>query len=261
MGRELAAAIRSGAAGDASLVALFDEKGEQASTLSQQIGGSVPYTTVFDGFVAAAGLHFVVECASPSAARAYAERVLAGGKDLMMMSSGALADLAFLERLTDLAQEVGRRLIVPSGALGGIDAIKAVRGQLEEVTLTTTKPPRALVGAPGFKEWEHTEITEPQVVFHGPALEAISLFPANVNVGATLTLAGIGPHRTMVKVVADPHSSANVHEVYAVGGFGVLRFRLELRPHPRNPRTSALAVYSAIETLRSACSSGPRIGT
>ena len=108
---------------------------------------------------------------------------------------------------------------MPSGALGGIDAIRAARGRLDRVTLTTTKPPRGLAGAPGFAEWESREISEPTVVFDGPAVEAVKLFPANVNVAATLSLAGLGAQETRVKVVADPNSTVNVHEVEAVAAW------------------------------------------
>ena len=78
------------------------------------------------------------------------------------------------------------------------------------------------------------------------ALEAIKLFPANVNVGATLSLAGLGPEKTRVKVVADPDSPGNVHQIYARGSFGVMRFTLENRPHDRNPKTSYLAILSVL---------------
>ena len=193
--------------------------------------------------------------------RAYAEPVLSSGRDLLIMSSGALTEPALLRTLSTVAERKGCRLLVPSGGLGGIDAIRAVRDRLREVMLTTTKPPAGLQGAPGFKEWESRKITRPEVVFEGPALEAVKLFPANVNVAATLALAGLGPFKTKVKVVVDPHSELNRHEIHATGDFGVLRFQMELRPHERNPRTSSLAVASAIEALRAACSTGIRIGT
>ena len=144
------------------------------------MGDGVFGTDSIQDFLAAPGLDMVVECASPHAVRAHAEAVLAGGKDLLLMSSGALVDPELAERLADLSQRNRRRLIVPSGALGGIDAIRAARGRLDRVTLTTTKPPRGLAGAPGFAEWESREISEPTVVFDGPAIEAVKLFPANV---------------------------------------------------------------------------------
>ncbi len=260
IGQELARAIEAGEAGDARLAALFDQVDGLAASLAKDIGG-VFGTDDIQNFLAAPGLDMVVECASPHAVRAHAEAVLSADKDLLMMSSGALADPALAGRLADLAQRTQRRLIVPSGALGGIDAIRAARGRLDRVTLTTTKPPRGLAGAPGFAGWESREITEPTVVFDGPAIEAVKLFPANVNVAATLSLAGLGAHETRVKVVADPGSTLNVHEIEAVGGLGTLRFRMELHPHERNPKTSFLAIVSAIEALRAATTPGIRVGT
>ena len=261
IGTEIATEVSGGRVGNAEIAALFDMDAAIANELAQQLGGAITTFTDMDEFLAAPGLEMVVECASPSAVKAHGERVLAAGKDLMVVSSGALTDTALFQRLADLAVQRGLRFIIPTGALGGIDAIRATRGLLEEVVLTTTKPPRGLMGAPGFKEWESKEITEAQVIFDGSALEAIKLFPANVNVGATLSLAGLGPEKTRVKVVADPDSPGNVHQIYARGSFGVMRFTLENRPHDRNPRTSYLAILSVLETLREACTAGPRIGT
>ncbi len=261
IGREIAAALLSGNAGDATLVSFFDQDRGSACSFAEQVGDSVPSVRTFDDFLSTPSLDLVMECASGDAVRAYAEGILSHGKDLLLMSSGALTDSSLWQRLNALAEEHGCRLMIPSGALGGLDALRAVRDQLEEVTLTTTKPPRGLAGAPGFKDWESREITDAQVIFDGTAKEAVRLFPANVNVAATLSLVGLGPDKTRVKVVADPKASKNVHEVEARGDFGVLRFRMELRAHDRNPRTSYLAVVSALEALRAACSSGPRIGT
>ena len=261
MGKQIAEAICAKKAGDAEVVALFDQDVSRAKSLAGEIPVSVPYFQDLDGFLSTPRLDMVLECASPTAAKMHAEAILAKGKDILLMSSGALTDSKLFQRLGEVAQRSASRFLVPSGALGGIDAIRAIRHQLEEVTLTTTKPPRVFQGAPGFKEWESRDISQPQVIFEGSALEAVHLFPANVNVAATLSLAGLGPETTVVKVIADPQSPGNVHEIVARGQFGVLRFRMELRPHEQNPRTSALAIFSAIETLRAACSLEPRIGT
>jgi aspartate dehydrogenase len=150
---------------------------------------------------------------------------------------------------------------VPSGAIGGIDAIRAVEHLLETVTLTTTKPPAALTGALGFAEWEDREITDATVIFDGSASEAVKLFPANVNVGATLSLAGIGPEKTRVTVIADPDAPGNVHQIEAHGRFGRFKFEFINEPHPANPKTSYLAALAAIEALRAYCDTGPRIGS
>ena len=152
IGAQLAKGVCSGETGDATIVALFDQDVKKASSLADQLPGSVPYFETFDQFLSALQLDLVVECATPRAVVAYAEAILASGKDLLLMSSGALTDSGLFRRLSHLAQQKGRRFLIPSGALGGIDALRAVRHQLEEVTLTTTKPPSGLQGAPGFKE-------------------------------------------------------------------------------------------------------------
>ena len=261
IGRELSRAIQSGEAGDTSLVALFDQIEGVAADLAKNIGDEVHGSDSIDEFLATKKLEIVVECASPDAARAYAESVLLSGKDLLIMSSGALTDPDLALRLTDLAVRQDRRVIIPSGALGGIDAISATKGRLEQVTLTTTKPPRGLKGAPGFVDWETQHISKATTIFDGSAIDAVKLFPANVNVAATLSLAGLGAQDTKVKVIADPNSKINVHEVEAKGDFGTLKFRMELYPHERNPKTSFLAIISAIEALRASCSPGIKIGT
>jgi len=261
IGSELALAVVEGRAGDARLVGLFDQDGARAAALAASLPVSVACCDDFEEFRATEGMRLVVECASRSAVRALAPRVLEAGLDLLVISSGGLAEPTFFRQVSHLAVENGCRLVVPSGALGGIDAVRAARGLLDEVSLTTTKRPAALSGAPGYRAWEGKNLTEPTVVFEGSALEAIDLFPANVNVGITLSLAGIGPERTRIRIVADPASSGNVHEVVARGAFGVASFRLENQPHVTNARTSYLAVLSAIEALRSACAAGPRIGT
>ena len=261
MGREIASTVASGKVNNATLVSLFDIDLDRAHSLAGQISPSLPATSNITAFLSPPSLQLVVECASPIAVRAYAETVLSHGKDLLMMSSGALTDSSFFQTLAHTAEKQRCRFMVPSGALAGIDAIRAVRHHLDKVSLTTTKPPKSLHGAPGFKKWETQDIGKAQVIFEGTAAEAVELFPANVNVASTLSLAGLGPQKTTVKVIADPASTSNMHEIVAEGNFGVLRLNMELRPHDNNPATSYLAVVSAIEALREACSTGPKIGT
>ena len=261
MGGEIAAAIASRKIGNARLLAVFDEDAERASRLAGTLDPAPAVCGTVDDLLAERGVSLLVECASPAAVAAHGADILAAGRSLLILSSGALADTALFNRLAGLAAENHCDIVVPSGALGGIDAIRSVRELLSEVTLTSTKPPRAFSGAPGFAEWEDVEITGPTVLYEGPAGGAVKLFPANVNVAATLSIAGIGPERTIVRVVADPASPGNVHEIHARGDFGEFTFRMVNRPHARNPRTSHLAVLSAIETLRSYCERGPHIGT
>ncbi|HIF72818.1 MAG TPA: aspartate dehydrogenase [Dehalococcoidia bacterium] len=265
LGSELARAVARGDAGSAVIVGLFDEYAPGRSALAQELGsngGSAP--TEFDDvadLIALPGLDLVVECASQVAVFAHAENVLAAGKSMLVMSSGALVDADFMRKVSAAAAKSGASIYVPSGAVGGIDTLRAAKPLLESVTIVSTKKPIALSGAPGFADWEDVEITEPTVIFEGSATEAVELFPANVNVAATVSLAGIGPDATKIKVVADPDSPGNVHEINAVSRAGKFSFRFENKPHETNPKTSFLAVLSAIETLRSICDPGLRIGT
>lgn len=261
IGMEMAMVISRGDIDGATLVSLYDQDAKKATHIQEKISDTVWYYSNFQEFLSTEGMDLVIECASPQAVRLFAPEILQARLNLLMLSSGSLADAEFFRKISKIAEENDSQLIVPSGALGGVDAIRAVRHLLKEVVLTTTKPPKGLMGAPGFKEWESVEFTGPQVIFEGNALQAIQEFPANVNVGVTLSLAGIGPERTKVKVVADPKAPGNVHEIFARGDFGAFRFRMENKPHITNPRTSYLAILSAIETLRSICGTGPRIGT
>ena len=261
IGRDMATTIHSGDVPGAGVVALFDVEESQGNSLAATLGDPGLFHGDLDKFLDVPGLDLVVECASGAAVRASAERVLEKGKDLMVMSTGALLDEALMSRLSELAAANGRKLLAPSGAIGGIDAIRAGGGLLEEVAIITTKPPEGLKGSPGFADWEGKEITAPQVIYEGPAVDGVKLFPANTNVAATLSLAGLGPDKTKMKVIADPKAPGNVHEIQAKGSFGVMRLSFENRPHPNNPKTSYLAILSAIELLRKACAPGPQIGT
>ena len=137
----------------------------------------------------------VVEAASADAVRSFATEVLESGADLMIVSVGALADSEFFGRLIERAREKSRRLYIPSGAIGGLDIIKAaVFGGLDECRLTTTKPPKALTGAPYVRQQgiDLETIGEATVVFEGAARQAVLAFPQNLNVAATISLAGLG---------------------------------------------------------------------
>jgi aspartate dehydrogenase len=261
MGAELARSIGLGGIEGARVTALLDQSAEQGRALAACFDPQPGYFTDAADFLATPGMQIVAECASQAAVRQHGLAVLESGRSLLLMSSGALLDPALFEALNKASERYGGQIIVPSGAVGGIDALRAVRADLEEVTIVSTKRPQALSGAPGFADWEHAEFPTPITVYDGPAREAVRLFPANVNVAATVSLAGIGPDRTRVKVVADELAPGNVHEIRAKGKFGEFHFRLVNRPHPKNPKTSHLAVLAAIEALRSLVNPGLRVGT
>jgi aspartate dehydrogenase len=191
----------------------------------------------------------VVEAARQEALAEIVPKVLGAGKDVMVMSVGGLIGH---EEWFRLAEERGRRIYVPSGAIAGLDGLKAAcRGRVDLVTLTSRKPVAALRGTKyvvekgidvdGFK----TET----VIFDGPPEEACKAFPTTSNVAASLRLA-VGPSvNVKVRVAAVPGGTQNVHEITAQGEFGCLRMVVENVPSASNPRTSALAAMSALATL------------
>jgi aspartate dehydrogenase len=203
--------------------------------------------------LAQSGAEVILEAASQSVARKYAVDLLRSGKHLILMSVGALADSDFLHRLIEAARDAGREIVVPAGAIGGLDILRSARqrGALSYVTLTTAKHPRGLAGAPYVAE-HHIDvlsIESRQVLFDGNAQEAVAAFPQNVNVAASVSLAGLGFERTRVQVVADPDLKRTTHLLEAGGLFGELKMRLENAVHPQNPKTSYLACLSAIEAV------------
>lgn len=246
IGRTLADAIRSGQAGKARLVAVLDIFEEPPF---DEDGGPL-YTTDIEAFLAAES-SLVVEAAAQTVLKKYAGRVLAAGKDLLPLSIGAFADEALLNEVLTLAARHERRVFLPSGAIGGLDAIAAAAiDGIDEVVLTTTKPPDGLQDLPFTPPVDLATLSEAACIYEGPAAEAVRLFPKNVNVAALLSLAGIGFDRTHVRVVADPTSKQNRHHIAARGPFGELSLEFKLYPSPTNPKTSYLATLSAIRTLK-----------
>jgi aspartate dehydrogenase len=192
----------------------------------------------------------IVEAATQAALRQFGPAVLGAGKHLMVLSVGALVGV--LDDWARLAEKHGCRILIPSGAIAGLDAIKGAReGAISAVTMETRKPPRGLAGAPGIIEQriDLDAIREPTVVFEGPATEAVRAFPANVNVVAAVSLAGIGPERTRIRIWADPAAERNRHRVTVEGEFGRLTVEIENVPSA-NPRTGKLSYLSAIAMLR-----------
>jgi aspartate dehydrogenase len=244
--------IIQGQAGAVELVGLADRPEVEAQLAEVARRVECPYTTDPLQLVDFAP-DLIVEAAAQPAARQYAVPLLERGVDLLLMSVGALADTAFCDEVAAAALRHGCKVYVPSGAIGGLDVLRSARiDGLEEVTLITSKHPVALAGAPFFDQHpiDLDGLRERTVIFEGPAGEAVRLFPANVNVAAALSLAGLGPERTRMQVVADPALDRNVHEVVARGSFGEMRLKLSNVPSPANPKTSFLACLSPLATLR-----------
>jgi len=201
------------------------------------------------------GSDLVVESASQAAAREVAPLALKAGRDVLVMSVGALADDRFWRGLRKVRERTGATILLPSGALAGLEAVaSAASAGLREVSLTTRKPPRALAGSPYLqkKAFDPAKVRAPTVVFRGSARRAVQLFPANINVAAALAIAGLGFDRTRVTIIADPRARNNEHEVVAKGDFGTLKCRVENAPFPDNPKTSYLAALSAVSSVKNA---------
>jgi len=278
MGKD-AATMRVGIIGGGTIARLFlehIERGELGDTRVVAIVGrndrsrgrplaaefKVPFVTGLEGLLEE-NPHVVVEAASHEAVQEYAEALLGRSVATIVLSGGALCDDALRARLERAAETTGAMLYVPSGGIGGLDALKAacIAG-VEEVTIAVTKPPAAWKGIPyveGLKV-DLAALREPRVLFEGTAREGVPLFPANVNIAAVLSLAGIGFDRTRLKVVADPGLVYNTHHIDIRGKTGNISLKLENVPAPENPKTAWLACYSALAALR-AVKSPVRYGT
>jgi aspartate dehydrogenase len=202
----------------------------------------------------------VVECAPAALLRELAKPALAQGRQVMVLSCGALLDNF---DLVDLARWHGGRIFVPSGALLGLDAVAAAaEGCISMVHMITRKPPRGLSGAPYLEEnaIDIAELSEPKRVFAGTAREAARGFPANVNVAAALALAGIGPDRTTIEIWADPRVTRNIHRIEVEADTARFSLQIENVPSAENPRTGRLTALSVVAALKK-LSSPLAIGT
>lgn len=198
-------------------------------------------------------IKLVVEAASQDAARYYVPLALSAGVDVLIMSVGIFQDEEFQNDAFRLAKRKSAKIYMPSGAIGGIDALGAASlEQIDDVTLTTTKPPSAFGPNPYLesKGIVASELRERTELFYGTAREAVKHFPQNINVAATLSLAGIGFEKTRIRIMCDPQVQTNEHHLKAKGKFGELDVVTRNVPSPKNPKTSYLAALSAISAIK-----------
>ncbi len=192
----------------------------------------------------------VAECAGHSAVRAHGATVLASGCDLIVISVGALADDALFAELRDAAERGGSRLILPSGAVGGLDALTAAKlSGLHEVIYTGSKPPAAWRGTKAESAIDLSGLTVAACFFEGSARDAARDYPQNANVAAAIALAGAGFDATKVRLVADPGISRNRHEIAVRSGCSDFSIRLEGIASPSNPKTSLMAGFSVAQAV------------
>ncbi|GGK45614.1 aspartate dehydrogenase [Salinarimonas ramus] len=192
----------------------------------------------------------VLEGLPPALFRTVAEPALDQGRTFMPLSVGQL-----LEHwdLVERARERGARILVPTGALIGLDAVRAAReGTIESVSMVTRKPPAGLAGAPHVvaNGISLDGLSEPLLLFSGSVREGVPGFPANLNVAAALSLAGIGPDRTRLEVWADPGVTRNTHTIEVEADAARFTMTIENVPSETNPRTGRITALSAIAALR-----------
>jgi len=193
----------------------------------------------------------VFECGGHGAVREHGEAVLIRGAELVVVSTGALADPGLFATLKSAAEQGGGRLSLVPGAVGGIDALSAAReGGLSRVVYTGRKPPAGWRGTAAEAVVDLDRIERPTEVYRGNAGEAARRFPLNANVAATIALAGLGLETTEATLIADPAATGNNHRIEAEGAFG--RFSLEFsgKTLPGNPKTSMMAALSVIRAVR-----------
>ena len=192
----------------------------------------------------------IVECAPPDKFQDIAEPAIKAGRVFMPISVTSLLNRM---DLIDTARETGARIIVPTGALLGLDALRAAAlGTIQSVTMITRKPPGGLKKAPFVIEQgiDLDGLKEPKKLFQGPVSEAAAKFPANVNVAVALGLAGIGPDKTQYEVWADPGVTRNTHTIKVDADTVAFEMTIANVPTGDNPATGKLAPLSVIETLR-----------
>jgi len=192
----------------------------------------------------------VVECAPAAVFRDVAQPAVEAGRIFMPLSCGQLLENM---DLIETARSTGARIIVPTGALLGLDAVRgAAEGRIESATMVTRKPPASLEGAPYLLEndIDVANLTAPTLIFDGTARDAVRGFPANVNVAVALSLAGVGPDKTTIQIWADPGVSRNIHTIKVEADSVRFEMTIENVPSPENPRTGKLTALSTIAALR-----------
>lgn len=253
--------IRNGSLGGLEVAGIL---GRDAASRGRPLAEScgAPFVTRLEDLLAQRP-DVVVEAASHEAVRTCAAPLLEAGVSVVLLSGGALVDDALRASLERRAAARGAMLYVPSGGIGGLDALKAAcAAGVDDVEIVVTKPPAAWKGIPYVERSgiDLDRLAAPATLFAGTAREGVPHFPANVNIAAVLALAGVGFDRTRLKVVADPGLRFNTHYINVRGATGLISIKFESVPSPDNPKTALLACYSALAALRSLASPA-RYGT
>lgn len=214
-------------------------------------GASEPDITALAGLDALRDFapDLVVEAAGHAAVRSFVPAPLAEGVSVLLASVGALADPA-IEDILRSAPNHGAQLLIPAGALGGLDMVAALpKPSLQEVRYTGTKPPKAWAGSAAAEGHDLSTLTGPVTLFEGSARDAALRFPKNANVAATLALAGRGFDDTEARLVADPQATGNSHAYRVTSDTAEISFAVTAKPS-ETPGTSATTAFSLLRAIR-----------
>ena len=196
-------------------------------------------------------VELAVECGGHAAVTQHGEACLDAGYDLLVASTGSLADQALHDRLLAAARRNARKLLIPAGAVAGMDGLAAARlAGIDSVRYTSRKLPLAWKGTHAEKLCRLDEVRQSTEFMRSDARQAATLFPQNANVAATIALAGVGFERTEVSLNADPAAQGNIHLIEVEGPCGSMRIELRNKPFPDNPKTSMLAGLSLLRAIR-----------
>jgi aspartate dehydrogenase len=203
------------------------------------------------GELLAAGPSVVVEAAGHSAVRDCGAPVLRTGADLYVLSAGSLVDEGLAAALRSAAEASGASLLIPAGAVAGLDGLLALRASgLESVSFTSTKPPRAWRGTEAERRHDLEAIAVPTVIFEGSAREAAGRYPKNANLAATIAFAGLGLDLTHVRLIADPAAAGNSSQIEARSSTTIMSLTMKNVQIDGNPKTSAITGFSVIAALQ-----------
>ncbi len=229
---------------------LLDRQRTRAEALAEQLKKAIVVENIEEELY---HCDLVIEAASQAGARDIVPKVVSRGVDIMVMSVGAFVDDDFRAMAREKAKASEAKIFIPSGAICGTDGLRSSAvGRLDEVEIITTMGPKSLEGVPFILDHgiDVCKVKEPTMIFTGSARDAVRLFPKNINVAATVSLLGVGFDRTKVKIVLDPVSHSNSHELRIRGEFGEMTCHTYNVPSPDNPKTSYLASLSAIAALK-----------
>jgi len=248
--QDVVAALRASEGNGVHIVGALARPGRGGAARERMCG--IDVVEALDDLIAR-GPALIAEVAGQAAVTEHGTDVLRRGIDCLVISVGALADPALFGKLKAAAQDGNSRILLPAGAIGGLDAIAAMRvAGLTSVRYRSRKPPAAWRGSPAERVADLGALTRRTVLYKGTAGEAALLYPQNANVAAAVALAGLGFDATEVELVADPDAPGNVHEIEAEGAAGRFAIQLEGKPSRSNPKTSALAAMSVARALLNA---------